>query len=517
MKSVDILSSLKNLIESNPGIKVRELPALLKQLPDKMRPKQGADDDAVRSFLERHFKVFSIDGNDCVFVRPSSPVETELPPTDNLSTLCEVEGRISRVSSVYGFIEVDHPIETSIYFDIQHFENKRCKDLLSAGLREGDRVVVDACKVFGHKAQFKATQVNRLREVSEPARKEGHLYSQCGTIDRVRPGYGFIAFGRGNRDSAFFLGRVVDRALTKSILNLTDVFTLGDKVCFDAEPDKKSTNRAKWKATKVWCDKGVVGKHDSNDVEGDVGEEVFMSDDDEEEGEVEELPDQCTQQVGHDSDQEDYPAGRPDWEEHAEGSSCEPSIAVQSGRKDSERPSAQASSAGHLSEVPPGTRKASRQTDRATVGGERDLQDSRAKVATGDEAAPSAPAMEGVAGDEPEVSIYEGVRGTVVRALECIAAVTVKEGKVSREIEFTMDCFYKDGEVVLDDLNELLKKGDEVTLDYMVGRPGCKDEVVHCDLLWQGAKPREAPRLKPKEFQQRLISAGRSSRYAVAS
>ncbi|KAH9363339.1 hypothetical protein HPB48_006445 [Haemaphysalis longicornis] len=497
MKSVDILSSLKNLIESNPGIKVRELPALLKQLPDKMRPKQGADDDAVRSFLERHFKVFSIDGNDCVFVRPSSPVETELPPTDNLSTLCEVEGRISRVSSVYGFIEVDHPIETSIYFDIQHFENKRCKDLLSAGLREGDRVVVDACK--------------------------------CGTIDRVRPGYGFIAFGRGNRDSAFFLGRVVDRALTKSILNLTDVFTLGDKVCFDAEPDKKSTNRAKWKATKVWCDKGVVGKHDSNDVEGDVGEE----------------------QVGHDSDQEDYPAGRPDWEEHAEGSSCEPSIAVQSELDNIE-----------LKFLPSNTTARLQPLDRSTksfkLGYRRRLLDRLlmnlrvgtelkvdqlgaihmmrgawnsgkqsvancfrkagfAKVATGDEAAPSAPAMEGVAGDEPEVSIYEGVRGTVVRALECIAAVTVKEGKVSREIEFTMDCFYKDGEVVLDDLNELLKKGDEVTLDYMVGRPGCKDEVVHCDLLWQGAKPREAPRLKPKEFQQRLISAGRSSRYAVAS
>lgn len=85
-----------------------------------------------------------------------------------------------------------------------------------------------------------------------------------------------------------------------------------------------------------------------------------------------------------------------------------------------------------------------------------------------------------------------------------------------REIDFTMDCFYKDGEVVLEDLNEVLKNGDEVTLDYMVGRAGRKDEVVHCDLLWQGAKPLGAPRLGPEEFLKRLVNVGRS-RYAAAS
>lgn len=500
MKSAEILSSLKEHIESNPGINIRELPGLFKQLPDKVRPKHCTDAAAIRSFLERHVRVFLIDDNDCVFIRPPSPAEMEeLPPADNLTTLCGAEGRISKVHSVYGFVSVDHPIKASVYFTVQHFENKSCKDLLSAGLHEGDRVVVDACKTFGHKAEFKATQVKRLAEVSEPAIKKGHLYNQCGVVDRVSPGYGFIAFGPGKRDSVFFPGRVVDRALAQRSLNLTDIFTIGDKVCFDAEPDKSGKNKAKWKATKVWCDQGAVGQHNPSDE--DEGEEVFMSED-EEEGETEELLNQRTQQVGHYSVQ----SGREDSAKQGSVAQCNAAAPA----CDSEGPSAKASSAALMTDVPPSTRKAAGQKGRAAVGGDLDLPWSGAQASS------SADGAEGADADEPSVSIYEGVTGTIVRALECIAAVRVKEGSVFREIDFTMDCFYKDGEVVLEDLNEVLKNGDEVTLDYMVGRAGRKDEVVHCDLLWQGAKPLGAPRLGPEEFLKRLVNVGRS-RYAAAS
>lgn len=546
MKSTDVLSSLKEHIKSNPGVKVRELLGHLKQLPLKVHSTEhGINDAAIRSFLESHFKVFLIDSNDCVFVRPPAPTETELPPTDNLTTLHGAKGRISYVSSVYGFIAVDHPFKTSVYFDIQHFENKSWKDLLSAGLREGDRVVVDGCKTFGHKAQFKATQVDRLTEASLPANKDGHLHNQSGVIDRVRPGYGFIAFGCGHRNSAFFCGRVVDKSMmTKNDQNLTHIFTVGDKVRFDAEPDKKRCNRAKWKATKVWCNQGVVGLHGTPDSEEENGEEVFMSDDDDED-EAEELLSQRTQQVRRHSDVEECPAGRPDWEEHQEAFQ-EPQNSVQSGLEDfvkrasgtrcsasapacnSKRPSAQAanasslkqvkrgkptlqtSSAAQMSEAAPSTRRAAGQKGRASADGQRDFHRSGAEVDTG------ALATDGSSAEEAPVSIYPEVKGTIVRVLECIARVRVREGEVFREIEFTVDCFYRNGEVVLDDLNEVLKEGDEVTLEYMVGRSARKGEVVHCDLLWQGAKPQTAPRLSPDEFLKRLDNAGELARYAVA-
>lgn len=553
MKSTHILSSLKEHIKSNPGVKVQELLGHLKQLPLKVDPKHDINDAAIRSFLESHFKLFLIDGNDCVFVRPPAPTETELPPTEDLSTLRGAEGRISKVTSVFGFIAVDRPFKTSIYFDVQHFENKSWKDLLSAGLREGDRVIVDACKTFGHKAQFKATQVSRLPEVSLSVNKDGHLHNQSGVIRRVRPGYGFITFGHGCRDCAFFCGRVVDQAVTKNDLNLTHVFTVGDKVRFDAEPDKKSRNRAKWKATKVWCNQGVVGLHGACDSEEDDGDEVFMSD---EEEEAEELLGQRTRQVGQDSDVEECPAGRPDleepqeafherrnsvqsglegfveWASETQGSASAPSCnskrpsahaANASSMKQVKRgkPTLQTPSAAEMSEAAPSTKRAAGQKGRANADGQRDFHCSDAEeVVTGDEVAPSAWATDGVSAEEkPPVAIYGGVKGTIVRALECIARVRVQEGEgeVFREIEFTVDCFYRNGEVVLDDLNEVLKEGDEVTLDYMVGWSGRRDEVVHCDLLWQGAKPQDAPTLNPNEFYNRLVNAGGSARYAVAS
>lgn len=53
------------------------------------------------------------------------------------------------------------------------------------------------------------------------------------------------------------------------------------------------------------------------------------------------------------------------------------------------------------------------------------------------------------------------------------------------------------------DVTEVLREGDAVFLDYVVGLNGTREEVC-CDLVWHGRRPRGAWQMSPEEFGQRL-------------
>ncbi|XP_054924754.1 uncharacterized protein [Dermacentor andersoni] len=320
-----MLSYLKKRIEDNQGIKVSKLPGHLAQLPPEVRAKYGGNEEAIRSFIQKHPEVFVIDKSDRVFLRPPPSPKDTAPPdvaTDDAAALCNVTGKVLRVFPAFGFITVEHPIKTTVYFDVKSFEENRHATLTSSGLSEGDCVIFDATKSFGHKAAFKATCVERIEmaadlpsSASQPAKEpsvdgDDRLHNESGIIHTVRPGFGFITFGPKKKNCAFFHGSVVDSALTKGSKNLTDILTTNDRVRFDAKPDSKGSKWCKWKATKVWC---VPPEMDNEpNSEADSGDEVFMSED---EAEIEGMLNDSSELDSSDEDVGDYPVGCPDWEE----------------------------------------------------------------------------------------------------------------------------------------------------------------------------------------------------------
>lgn len=67
-----------------------------------------------------------------------------------------------------------------------------------------------------------------------------NLAKQHGVIATVKPKYGFIKFGRNQRDRELFHANHGAKSLGMSIQNLPGVFTAEDKVRFDAKPSKKA-------------------------------------------------------------------------------------------------------------------------------------------------------------------------------------------------------------------------------------------------------------------------------------
>ncbi|KAH9362480.1 hypothetical protein HPB48_015606 [Haemaphysalis longicornis] len=105
--------------------------------------------------------------------------------------------------------------------------------------------------------------------------------------------------------------------------------------------------------------------------------------------------------------------------------------------------------------------------------------------------------------NQPLIAVYKDVKGIIAQVMECIGICEVQEFAVSRKIEFTSECFYKDGTMFLGYLNEVLCEGDTVFLDYMVGVNGAKEEAC-CGLIWQGRRPEGVRQTSHLEFGQGL-------------
>ncbi|XP_037582649.1 uncharacterized protein LOC119466241 isoform X1 [Dermacentor silvarum] len=614
---------LKDRVESNQGISLQKLTGHLSQLPSDLRTKYGCSVKSLKIFLQQFPKVFVIRNQSNVYVRtksrrltttvPSPTGSMESFPTsnsdrgtddDDATCLTNVVGTVYRIFNVYGFIAVKYPIKTSVYFDVQAFENGEHSNLPSSGLQVNDTVILDAkagpreCE-----AKFRASRVARIKGArpsstcSSPiphsvsgscgggggsvrsSSTSQQIVNQDGVIETVKANYGFIKFGRNQRERAFFHSNNVDRSLGRSIKNLPDVFTVDDKVRFNAKPSKKPSDKVKWEATTVYLTRRS-GREGTVDTDDESGNEVFMSDDESDIQDI--LHDKDTGSC--DADIDESPIGYPDWDSNsARADFSDTSIqgklnlisSTLSGWEARRKLSGERGFFYPESEttgtIKFGIKKANvaSATVDVTFRDKEPLDNLLWEVGDGQEVCFDAvdagdnewvatlvwmgqrPAVPHVGDSEdifnkivnkgidthgeeadcvqesqddfgeesalrgasplspphtiqPSVSIYENAKAIILKSMECIAKCEVNESGAFRKIDFTSDCFYKDGSIFLGDLNEVLHQGSTVCLDYMVGINRKGQEIVRCDLVWQGRRPRGVRQLSPEEFSQRL-------------
>ncbi|XP_054919122.1 uncharacterized protein [Dermacentor andersoni] len=138
----------------------------------------------------------------------------------------------------------------------------------------------------GHRAKYQATRTELLREMantSDPTPKQAVYQPGSdsignglrGTIQAVNPSHAFILFGEGNKQHAYFFIDNVDMSLLQPEKSLNDLFSVGDKVHFDAQPNPKPTSYTKWWAT----DFNKVESAELVQVNGSR-KEAFLSDND---------------------------------------------------------------------------------------------------------------------------------------------------------------------------------------------------------------------------------------------
>ncbi|KAH9361797.1 hypothetical protein HPB48_003794 [Haemaphysalis longicornis] len=579
-----LLSHLQKCLETNQGIKLNELPGYLDPLPREVREKHCANDSAIRSFIEKHSEAFIIDSSDRVFIQPK-PATTVQAPVEGLTELCNVSGQIYRTLPARRFIGVEKPIKTTIYFGVKQFEDGRHSDVHSAGVAVGpDSVVLDATRTSGHKAPLKATHVRRVKPVVvkraprlTPLKVEPEsgddLYNQPGVIHTVKPSFGFITFGpKKKRNCSFFHSSVVEKTIARSCKDLADIFTVGDRVRFDAVPNTKPSKWVKWKATSVWH--SFPEDDAASYQEKGSASEVFMS-----EGEdIEELLNGCSSLDFSDGETEDYPVGIPDWEgpkARTTGGSQEPSdpeahvpwttrqklsgvkaafvrVTERTGQAswlDEDifvhviidvvyRNGKQIKSFEELYEgstfksvvdvyidavkaredlwvatlVWTGNRPAKLHVSLsenifnrilAETVREKELSGQHSTEGASHSSADASRASLAAAPSDSQLSITicPGSKGIVTDIQQRVATCSVQESGKLRDLQFTS--FYKDGTAYMYNLDKALKKGDAVSLEYMVGVSQGKEEV-HCDLVWQGQKPSGVLQLSPEDFAERL-------------
>ncbi|EEC05818.1 hypothetical protein ISCGN_024781 [Ixodes scapularis] len=596
---------LKERVESNQGISLQKLTGHLSQLPPDLRTKYGCSVKSLKLFLQQYPKVFVIRNQSNVYVRtkklpsPAGSIESVMTTmsdrgtnddadSEDVTTLIGVKGQVYRIFNVYGFISIKNPITTSVYFDVQAFENGEHSNLPASGLQLGEGVLIDAKMGPNNcEAKFRASRVVRIKNhgvvgpppslssaCSSPTPHSKQTIEEHGFIETVKGQYGFIKFGRNLRERAFFHLNNVDRAHGKTIRNLPDVLTVEDRVRFKAKPSKKSTDKVKWEATVVYIPllskKAPGGISDSDD---ESGNEVFMSDD--ESDIVDFLQDKLNGAY------DDPAVGYADWDSGSATTETPPrndmspprngitagcdwdSLRKLSGEKGRFVPrtdlegeirfgrdqralaSADVTYRGKEQvdnllwevtdnqEVTFDAVDATGNDDWITTLAWTDVRpphkphvnDSeevfrskcqtmtrRASPLAGDRAvspyrfeARVSPVSRSVA---PSISINESARGTVSLVMECMAFCDVEAtpGGAKRKIQFTSDCFYRDGQPYPGDLTDVLAVGDAVSLDYMVGIGGGADaeERVHCDVVWQGRRPADARQLSPEDFCRQL-------------
>ncbi|KAH9375428.1 hypothetical protein HPB48_015720 [Haemaphysalis longicornis] len=300
---------LKERVESHQGISLQQLTGHLSLLPPELRTTDGCSVKSLMVFLQKFPEVFDEDN---LYVarenrQGTSPVnvsaESVASASDgaasekDVTCLTGVTGTVYRLFTLYGFISIESPIRTSVYFDVQSLENAQQTSLRSSGLQVGDSVVIDArtgpkdCK-----AKFRATRVTRATPtrlssspvVSPHSANDGgmgdcntlfHLVNQHGVVEFAKSSYGFIKFGPNERERALFHANNVDKSLRSSIKNLPGMFSVFDKVRFNAKLSMKPSEKVKWEATTVYLCRSTDR---SSPVDlGDFNvNEVFMPDDD---------------------------------------------------------------------------------------------------------------------------------------------------------------------------------------------------------------------------------------------
>ncbi|KAL3198609.1 hypothetical protein MRX96_014424 [Rhipicephalus microplus] len=247
---------LRKRVESHPGITIQKLTGHLSQLPAEIRMKYGGNVDSIRRVLEQFPGIFVIRNHDQVHVTTSKSSSKTTGASssaggsdDETTTLTGAKGKVYRLFKTYGFISVQHPISTSVYFSLRSFENGQHSSLLSSGLQLGDGVVLDTevgpneCE-----AKFRASRVARIKG------------------ENAATPSGFVLAGVG--DSGVCTTPEIERHLGTAVPALPEVSAVGDKIRFDADLNKNTTARAKWVVTTIHSIQNVPPCHSGSETEG---------------------------------------------------------------------------------------------------------------------------------------------------------------------------------------------------------------------------------------------------------
>lgn len=288
-----ISAHLNNAVRADEGVPLSRLQEILSQLPPSVRGRFGATIETIRWVARRYPGTIVVGSDSRVYMsaKPRASSKNNEAKSSN-STEAPIElrnatGTISKVLPCYGFVDLSHPLRDSVFFEKRLFQENRHFDLRKSGLKLGDIVILDAVRSPpGHRARYQATRIELLRKIahtSNPTTKQaafqpnnhGMTNGFAGTIQAVNPGHAFILFGQGNKDCAYVSIDNVDKSLLQAEKSLNDIFSVGDKVHFDAQPHPKPTSCAKWWATnvkKVQCAELAQAN--------DCGDQTFLSDND---------------------------------------------------------------------------------------------------------------------------------------------------------------------------------------------------------------------------------------------
>ncbi|KAL3186074.1 hypothetical protein MRX96_028203 [Rhipicephalus microplus] len=277
---------LRKRVEFHPGISIQKLTGHLSQLPAEIRMKYGGNVDSIRRVLEQFPDTFVIRNHDQVHVTTSKSSGKTTGASssadgrdDETTTLTGAKGKVDCLFKTYGFISVQHPISTSVYFSLRSFENGQHSSLLSSGLQLGDGVVLDAevgpneCE-----AEFRASRVARIKggnaatpsDSSSPASQTpvfAPLVNRTGAIETLKDEFGFIKLEK-EQECAFFHAAEIERHLGTAVPVLPEVLAIGDKIRFDADLNKNTTARAKWVVTTIHSIQNVPPCHSGSETKG---------------------------------------------------------------------------------------------------------------------------------------------------------------------------------------------------------------------------------------------------------
>ncbi|XP_075543674.1 uncharacterized protein LOC142578200 isoform X1 [Dermacentor variabilis] len=271
------LEHLNDAMTADKGVPLSRLQGILSQLPPSIRGRFGAKTETIR-LVARHFPSKIVVGSDNRVYTSTLPLAStrnseakshspadkkHLDVTYGPIQLCNVTGTISKLLMLYGFVNLVHPLRASVSFDKRFFKKSRHHDLTKLWFKLGNVVILDAVKgPPSHRATYQATHIELLRKIahtSSPATKQAAYQPGSdgigsglpGSIQAVNPSHAFILFGEDNIVCAYFSIDNIGKSLLQPEKSLNNIFSLGDKVLFDAQPNPKSTSYAKWWATNV--------------------------------------------------------------------------------------------------------------------------------------------------------------------------------------------------------------------------------------------------------------------------
>ncbi|XP_054924646.1 uncharacterized protein [Dermacentor andersoni] len=541
-----ILAHLKNAVRAEEGLPLSRLQGILSQLPPSVRGRFGATTETIRLVARLYPDTIVVGPDNRVYTstqprasaknsaaKSRNPADEKRPDTtDAPIELCNVTGTVSKLLMLYGFVDLVHPLRASVFFDKRFFEKNRHYDLTKSGLKLGDVVILDAVKSPpGHRAKYQATRIELLRKMastSSPAPNQAVCQPGSvsmtnrfpGKIQAVNPSHGFILFGEDNKECAYFSIDNIDKSLLQPEKSLNDLFSVGDNVLFDAQPNPKPTSYAKWWGTNVNKVQSAELSHAN-----DSGDEAFLSDND-----IAELL----------LDQKEFSARRklsgiqgsffpnskitglvsvvqpnvmvlvPDTVAYCNGRKIKSfgemlkdsavsedldvfvdAVEVErdtwvatlmwTGERPKHPPVEQSESAFHnalavaMSEMPAGT---------------RDLE-------AGDLGIFSTPPKFCSAADvDHSVVVYPHSKGILKAVNDHSAVCEVQEPEGCRNVEFFT--FHRNNVPHVGHFKNILRENDVVQIDYMVGTVGGREEVC-CRLVWQGERP-SVHQTSPSEF-----------------